>query len=121
MYDKQIDNLRTNHRGVYVLHDNSFRPVGRISGDGEEVQRRIRFVSSSSLPPLLEYPPVVASQAMPASAVTATLRTETDATGAARSSMLTRLSSALLRSLLLLHSSTLFRVVLSGVRWPTWE
>lgn len=45
LYDKQIDNLRTNHRGVYVLHDNGFRPVGRMSGEGGEVARRVRFVS----------------------------------------------------------------------------
>ncbi|KAJ7644072.1 TRAPP complex subunit trs33 [Roridomyces roridus] len=30
-WDKQVDNLRTNHRGVYVLQDNSFKPVSRIS------------------------------------------------------------------------------------------
>ncbi|KAF8508515.1 NO signaling/Golgi transport ligand-binding domain-containing protein [Gautieria morchelliformis] len=31
VWDKQIDNLRTNHRGVYVLQDNAFRPILRIS------------------------------------------------------------------------------------------
>lgn len=30
-WDKQIDNLRTNHRGVYVLQDNAFKPITRIS------------------------------------------------------------------------------------------
>ncbi|KAF8208861.1 transport protein particle component [Mycena galopus ATCC 62051] len=30
-WDKQVDNLRTNHRGIYVLQDNSFKPVSRIS------------------------------------------------------------------------------------------
>ncbi|KAJ7288409.1 TRAPP complex subunit trs33 [Mycena rebaudengoi] len=30
-WDKQVDNLRTNHRGVYVLQDNSFKPISRIS------------------------------------------------------------------------------------------
>ncbi|KAJ6557410.1 TRAPP complex subunit trs33 [Mycena vulgaris] len=30
-WDKQVDNLRTNHRGVYVLQDNSFKPVSRVS------------------------------------------------------------------------------------------
>jgi len=48
LYDKQIDNLRTNHRGVYVLHDNAFRPAARISGEGEEVNRRVRFVSQTA-------------------------------------------------------------------------
>lgn len=31
VWDKQVDNLRTNHRGVYVLQDNAFRPLMRIS------------------------------------------------------------------------------------------
>ncbi|KAF8525084.1 TRAPP complex subunit trs33 [Hysterangium stoloniferum] len=31
VWEKQIDNLRTNHRGVYVLQDNTFRPIVRIS------------------------------------------------------------------------------------------
>jgi len=30
-WDKQVDNLRTNHRGVYVLQDNSFKPIARLS------------------------------------------------------------------------------------------
>ncbi|KAL1754115.1 TRAPP complex subunit trs33 [Schizophyllum commune] len=30
-WDKQVDNLRTNHRGVYVLQDNQFKPIIRIS------------------------------------------------------------------------------------------
>ncbi|KAJ7366782.1 TRAPP complex subunit trs33 [Mycena albidolilacea] len=30
-WEKQVDNLRTNHRGIYVLQDNSFQPVRRIS------------------------------------------------------------------------------------------
>jgi len=30
-WDKQVDNLRTNHRGVYVLQDNQFKPITRIS------------------------------------------------------------------------------------------
>ncbi|PLB49536.1 BET3 family protein [Aspergillus steynii IBT 23096] len=31
LFRKQIDNLKTNHRGVYVLTDNSFRPFSRMS------------------------------------------------------------------------------------------
>ncbi|KAI4235139.1 MAG: hypothetical protein L6R40_006538 [Gallowayella cf. fulva] len=31
VFRKQIDNLKTNHRGVYVLSDNTFRPFGRMS------------------------------------------------------------------------------------------
>ncbi|KAL8918816.1 MAG: hypothetical protein Q9208_007154 [Pyrenodesmia sp. 3 TL-2023] len=31
IFRKQIDNLKTNHRGVYVLTDNTFRPLTRMS------------------------------------------------------------------------------------------
>ncbi|KAG0186878.1 Trafficking protein particle complex subunit 6B [Apophysomyces sp. BC1034] len=33
MFKKQIDNLKTNHRGVYVLQDNNFRWFIRMSTD----------------------------------------------------------------------------------------
>jgi len=33
-WDKQVDNLRTNHRGIYVLQDHSFKPIARISSWG---------------------------------------------------------------------------------------
>ncbi|KAK0748815.1 transport protein particle component [Apiosordaria backusii] len=31
VFRKQVDNLKTNHRGVYVLTDNNFRPLSRMS------------------------------------------------------------------------------------------
>lgn len=31
IFKKQIDNLRTNHQGVYVLQDDAFRFLTRIS------------------------------------------------------------------------------------------
>ncbi|KAK0534790.1 hypothetical protein OC835_002563 [Tilletia horrida] len=31
VWEKQVDNLRTNHRGVYVLQDNAFKPLLRMS------------------------------------------------------------------------------------------
>lgn len=31
VFRKQIDNLKTNHRGVYVLTDNNFKPFSRMS------------------------------------------------------------------------------------------
>lgn len=34
VFDKQVDNLRTNHRGVWVVQDNSFRPLLRVAGKG---------------------------------------------------------------------------------------
>ncbi|KAL0637207.1 hypothetical protein Q9L58_003857 [Maublancomyces gigas] len=33
VFRKQIDNLKTNHRGVYVLTDNTFRPFSRMSAE----------------------------------------------------------------------------------------
>ncbi|KAI8814923.1 NO signaling/Golgi transport ligand-binding domain-containing protein [Cladochytrium replicatum] len=42
IFKKQIDNLKTNHRGVYVLTDNSFRWFLRMSTEGgaAETSRR---------------------------------------------------------------------------------
>ncbi|KAF1985927.1 transport protein particle component [Aulographum hederae CBS 113979] len=31
VFNKQIDNLKTNHRGIYVLTDNRFKPLTRMS------------------------------------------------------------------------------------------
>ncbi|KAK8049254.1 transport protein particle component [Apiospora phragmitis] len=41
VFKKQIDNLKTNHRGVYVLTDNAFRPLARMSTEtgGQAVLR----------------------------------------------------------------------------------
>ncbi|GJJ68242.1 trafficking protein particle complex subunit 6 [Entomortierella parvispora] len=42
LFKKQIDNLKTNHRGVYVLQDNSFRWFTRMAHDqssAESVKR----------------------------------------------------------------------------------
>lgn len=36
IFRKQIDNLKTNHRGVYVLTDNTFRPFQRMSVEAGE-------------------------------------------------------------------------------------
>ncbi|KAF2679012.1 transport protein particle component [Lentithecium fluviatile CBS 122367] len=33
LFRKQIDNLKTNHRGIYVLTDNTFKPLTRMSFD----------------------------------------------------------------------------------------
>ncbi|CAE6425652.1 unnamed protein product [Rhizoctonia solani] len=34
VWEKQVENLRTNHRGVYVLTDSPFKPLARISAYG---------------------------------------------------------------------------------------
>jgi len=47
-WDKQVDNLRTNHRGVYVLQDNSFKPITRLSscdGRAEAIKRARLYVA----------------------------------------------------------------------------
>ncbi|KAH9043855.1 NO signaling/Golgi transport ligand-binding domain-containing protein [Lactarius pseudohatsudake] len=53
-WDKQVDNLRTNHRvsflGVYVLQDNSFKPIARISSweSRADATRRARLYVAMS-------------------------------------------------------------------------
>ncbi|TQS37403.1 hypothetical protein Golomagni_02122 [Golovinomyces magnicellulatus] len=46
LFRKQLDNLKTNHRGVYVLTDNSFRPFVRMSAEagGQAVIRAQPFL-----------------------------------------------------------------------------
>lgn len=50
VFKKQVDNLKTNHRGVYVLTDNLFRPLARMSTDtgGQAVVRAQPVCLSSS-------------------------------------------------------------------------
>lgn len=38
IYKKQIDNLRTNHQGVYVLQDNAFRFLTRLSSSSQYLE-----------------------------------------------------------------------------------
>ncbi|KAK7453360.1 hypothetical protein VKT23_011624 [Stygiomarasmius scandens] len=47
-WDKQVDNLRTNHRGVYVLQDNAFKTISRLSswqGRPEAIKRAKMYVA----------------------------------------------------------------------------
>jgi hypothetical protein len=47
-WDKQVDNLRTNHRGVFVLQDHTFKPISRISswqGRTEALKRARIYVA----------------------------------------------------------------------------
>jgi hypothetical protein len=53
LFRKQIDNLKTNHRGVFVLTDQRFQPISRVSVDRkagvkapEETLSRAQAVSS---------------------------------------------------------------------------
>ena len=45
IFRKQIDNLRTNHQGVYVLQDNSFRFLSKASQDRQYLEASPKFVA----------------------------------------------------------------------------
>ncbi|XP_019875216.1 trafficking protein particle complex subunit 6b [Aethina tumida] len=45
IYKKQIDNLRTNHQGVYVLQDNAFRFLTRLSNGKQYLEAAPRYVT----------------------------------------------------------------------------
>ncbi|EEB09911.1 trafficking protein particle complex subunit 6B, putative [Pediculus humanus corporis] len=45
IYMKQIDNLRTNHKGVYVLQDNAFRYLVHLSSQKQYLEFAPRFVA----------------------------------------------------------------------------
>lgn len=45
IYKKQIDNLRTNHQGVYVLQDNAFRFLTHISEGRQYLELAPRYVA----------------------------------------------------------------------------
>nr|CAD7432055.1 unnamed protein product [Timema monikensis] len=42
---KQIDNLRTNHQGVYVLQDNAFRFLTRLSANRQYLEMAPKYVA----------------------------------------------------------------------------
>ncbi len=45
IFKKQIDNLRTNHQGVYVLQDNAFRFLTKISNGSQFLEQAPKYVS----------------------------------------------------------------------------
>lgn len=47
IYKKQIDNLRTNHQGVYVLQDNSFRFLTSFSNGQQYLEYAPRVLLNS--------------------------------------------------------------------------
>lgn len=47
VYKKQVDNLRTNHQGVYVVLDNKFRFLTPMSGEKQYLEFAPRFVAFS--------------------------------------------------------------------------
>ncbi|CAO1424050.1 unnamed protein product [Diamesa hyperborea] len=44
VFKKQIDNLRTNHQGVYVLQDNAFRFLRQISNSSQYLELAPKYV-----------------------------------------------------------------------------
>ncbi|KAJ9134470.1 Trafficking protein particle complex subunit 6B [Pleurostoma richardsiae] len=70
VFRKQVDNLKTNHRGVYVLTDNSFRPFSRMSTEtgGQAVTRAT---------PFLWFPCGIVRGALAALGINATVHAET--------------------------------------------
>ncbi|KAI1483925.1 hypothetical protein K445DRAFT_362697 [Daldinia sp. EC12] len=71
VFKKQVDNLKTNHRGVYVLTDNVFRPLSRMSADpgGHAVVRA---------QPFLWFPCGIIRGALAAMGIAATVQAETN-------------------------------------------
>ncbi|KAJ3238769.1 Trafficking protein particle complex subunit 33 [Chytriomyces hyalinus] len=47
LFNKQIDNLKTNHRGVYVLTDSSFKWFSRMSADVAAETPQLALVHSA--------------------------------------------------------------------------
>jgi hypothetical protein len=54
LFRKQIDNLKTNHRGIYVLTDNTFKPLTRMSFDTKkyDAAMQAQLVASTGDPAL---------------------------------------------------------------------
>jgi len=51
VFKKQVDNLKTNHRGIYVLQDNNFRWVGSITPSGPMSESsRADYLSKAAQP-----------------------------------------------------------------------
>ena len=44
VFRKQIDNLRTNHQGVYVLQDNNFKFLSKVSHGRQYLEASPKFV-----------------------------------------------------------------------------
>ncbi|EFQ28642.1 transporter particle component [Colletotrichum graminicola] len=87
VFRKQVDNLKTNHRGVYVLTDNSFKPFSRMSTEagGQAVVRA---------QPFLWFPCGIVRGALAALGINATVQAETNELPAAIFQIKTLPSSA---------------------------
>ena len=45
LFSKQIDNLRTNRQGVYILNDNGFKLLSKIAGNRQHVVEGLKYVA----------------------------------------------------------------------------
>ncbi|XP_062503274.1 trafficking protein particle complex subunit 6b-like [Corticium candelabrum] len=45
IYNKQVDNLRTNHQGVFVLQDNTFHFLGRVSSSVQHTEESQMYLA----------------------------------------------------------------------------
>ncbi|XP_045913119.1 trafficking protein particle complex subunit 6b isoform X3 [Micropterus dolomieu] len=45
VFKKQIDNLRTNHQGIYVLQDNKFRLLSQLSAGKQYLEQAPKYLS----------------------------------------------------------------------------
>ncbi|KAL8737942.1 MAG: hypothetical protein Q9181_001205 [Wetmoreana brouardii] len=70
VFRKQIDNLKTNHRGVYVLTDNTFRPFARMSMSSPSE-------AIGKAQPFLWFPSGVIRGALASMGISATVQAET--------------------------------------------
>ncbi|KAJ4302844.1 hypothetical protein N0V90_001735 [Kalmusia sp. IMI 367209] len=55
LFRKQIDNLKTNHRGVYVLTDNTFKPLTRMSFDTRKYDQSAHAAAAVAVEKLNEF------------------------------------------------------------------
>ncbi|KAF2231903.1 transport protein particle component [Viridothelium virens] len=70
VFRKQIDNLKTNHRGIYVLTDGTFKPLSRTSTEkGEGALARAQ--------PFLWFPSGIIRGALAGMGITASVQGET--------------------------------------------
>ncbi|TIB35217.1 hypothetical protein E3P86_02695 [Wallemia ichthyophaga] len=49
LYGKQLDNLRTNHKGTYVLYDNLYKPLLNVSSSEANAARRLDIYLSTQV------------------------------------------------------------------------
>ncbi|KAK4179634.1 putative trafficking protein particle complex subunit 6B [Triangularia setosa] len=77
VFRKQVDNLKTNHRGVYVLTDNNFRPLSRMSVETGGRSGGVQQAAVVRAQPFLWVPCGIVRGALAAMGIQATVQAET--------------------------------------------